>query len=637
MRSKIEKKASCDFEQQSRATSYFELHQEKPARLQPPFCALSSSAFVSAAPFGAFVCPILMLRTTMRLVLLIFTVLRSSHTFQMSFGKVSRGENSKLNWTRLAATTPADAVSSSTETRNERGSFEAFDYNSCWYPVVWVEDLPLNKPTKVTVFDVDYALARTSEYEVMALVDKCPHKAAALSEGRITSAGYFQCAYHGWSFDGKDGTCVEIPQVVAASKDGIMPHVSSSRRECATAVPAMISQGMVWLFPGGSLEKALLAPPPPTIPEIDQPGYTMGTNIRDFPVDWSILLENILDPDHGAFAHGALGFDLYSASTDVPQSVEEEVTNDGKGWKITSRVLAVEKILRFDKLRRGRKVKNVDDPSKIKVGTATFTAPCHVVMGRRDKEKGDSTFLIAFWVTPTGTGRSRFMSANIAKAPFGIPRWINHVVINNFLDQDTFLLATQQRPVLLAEATAHKDTVESGSQPKQSLSVRKQIFAYRSPAEKLQTRLGTFWDETLSRAPNRVSTLLALDRSNALQQAPRREVVLDREEQHLRICPDSQAVVKNCDRIRRTSLLMTLSMIATKLWTVAFSESLSAGVVDRLNSILSPKPVSWVLAVTAVAYWLASKLRREFFFKYTNALRDRDLQNIPKVWMDCKQ
>jgi hypothetical protein len=130
---------------------------------------------------------------------------------------------------------------------------------------------------------------------------------------------------------------------------------------------------------------------------------------------------------------------------------------------------------------------------------------------------------------------------------------------------------------------------------------------------------------------------MALDRSNALQQAPRREVVLDREEQHLRICPDSQAVVKNCDRVRRASLLMALSVIATKLWTVAFRESLKAGVVDRLNSILRPKPVSWVLAATTVAYWLASKLRREFFFKYTNALRDRDLKNIPKVWLDYKR
>lgn len=29
------------------------------------------------------------------------------------------------------------------------------------------------------------------------MLDRCPHRAAALSEGRMTSSGYLQCAYHG--------------------------------------------------------------------------------------------------------------------------------------------------------------------------------------------------------------------------------------------------------------------------------------------------------------------------------------------------------------------------------------------------------------------------------------------------------
>ena len=31
----------------------------------------------------------------------------------------------------------------------------------------------------------------------IALIDRCPHRAAALSEGRMTSSGNLQCAYHG--------------------------------------------------------------------------------------------------------------------------------------------------------------------------------------------------------------------------------------------------------------------------------------------------------------------------------------------------------------------------------------------------------------------------------------------------------
>ena len=34
--------------------------------------------------------------------------------------------------------------------------------------------------------------------------------------------------------------------------------------------------------------------------------------MRDLPVDFTVLLENVVDFDHGPFAHQSLGFDLYS-------------------------------------------------------------------------------------------------------------------------------------------------------------------------------------------------------------------------------------------------------------------------------------------------------------------------------------
>ena len=51
----------------------------------------------------------------------------------------------------------------------------------------------------------------------MAMPDSCTHKGAALSEGRVTASGHFQCAYHGWSFDGKSGECVEIPKIIKSA------------------------------------------------------------------------------------------------------------------------------------------------------------------------------------------------------------------------------------------------------------------------------------------------------------------------------------------------------------------------------------------------------------------------------------
>lgn len=507
---------------------------------------------------------------------------------------------------------------------------------SHWYPVSWERDLKPNHPTQVTCFDVDYVLAKIpgkSKDEpatVLCMEDRCPHKSAFLSEGRITADGHFQCAYHGWSFNGSNGKCVEIPQIV--DKEGEMPAISA--RACGTAVPAMIVQGMVWIFPGGDLEKALLAPGPPRVPEMDMDGFRPVTVVRDFPIDYSILLENILDPDHGVFAHGVLGFDLYAASKEAPQSLQEEFPNDGKGWKITSRVDAIDKLIAVDKSRRGKKVKEVDE-SKVKIATSTFTAPTTVYMGRRDKETGETMFVTAFWICPTGTGRSRFMSAAVGKLPISIPRWLMHLNLNNFLDQDTHLLATQQRYVLEAEAEAVDNMSVSDLMTKPT-NVRKNTYVYRSPTEKLGARLGQFWDETLNRAPNRLSTLLPMAMSGALKKDPVRRETLDRELQHTRICPDSQGLVKNCARIRLFSAAAFLTLSALKVWSVLAIPATNGfgNVLSRCSNILKPAILWKTLTASFLTWFLAGKLKREFYFKYTEDLRDRDLKHIPKVWLD---
>ena len=234
--------------------------------------------------------------------------------------------------------TAADAAAALGEESLQKGSgaaFDNFDYNAHWYPVAFAQDVPFVKPTKVTLFDVDYVISRLppkskpkrkqipgaksdDEEVIYALLDRCAHKSASLSEGRVilpscsknsdadeeSTAVRFQCAYHGWSYDGKSGKCLQIPQVLASEGVGNSSSTRSSsqgpasygRRADTTAVPAMVQQGIIWLFPGGNLEKALLCPPPPRVPELDLPGYRMVPVVRDFPIDWAILLENILDP-----------------------------------------------------------------------------------------------------------------------------------------------------------------------------------------------------------------------------------------------------------------------------------------------------------------------------------------------------
>lgn len=626
-----------------------------------------------------------------------------------------RHHNSSFSPQRKAtATTQLNAAAST--------GLDAFDYKTQWYPVIWSRDVPLNQPTRVTLFDVNYVVAKTSsgmqqkhhenseEVTYVAMLDECPHKKVALSEGRITECGGFiQCSYHGWTFDGTDGKCIEIPQTViaaaaatqqqgdekgggAASSDNNMMK-RNKRREDGTAIAITEAQGMLWISPFLSPLEALAATsegrlsPPPRVPEIDMAGYKTQIAIRDFPIDWTVLMENIMDPDHGYFAHSSsgtapIGFDWYSSDgVDNIMDVKEEMLENG-GWKIASSVNAVGKLARYNREVRSfdgtiakdnsskRKNKNKTDEAPPKLATTTFVAPSLIYMGRRDNTTATSNFLTAFWVCPVGTGRSRFMSAAVSKAPFTIPRWIVHIQLNNFLDQDTFLLLGQHRAVLKKEAEGHLENDSAATAiTTTNNNVRKSTYVYRSPSEKLPVKIGQYFDATLSRVPNRKESLMAWYNRNNYENKlfepwPNRENVLDRYEQHTKICPDSKDVVNRCDRVMKRSKAVGWALILLKLvvkpqsavtaatakatgllelgsFALGFRSvvsTLSTALCSLVNSfahrLIQTKPFFGILAALFVSHYIAARIKREFFFKFDDKIHHEDIQYIANNWKD---
>lgn len=649
----------------------------------------------------------------MKEVPLLLLAVASCHGFQppvFTVGGVRRtSENNHLRSavSSLHSSIEATDLNPNAATSTSTTGLDAFDYKTQWYPVIWARDLPLNQPTRVTLFDVNYVVAKTLQktqndeqeeeevYSYVAMLDECPHKKVALSEGRVTECGGFiQCSYHGWTFDGADGTCVEIPQTVIASAAKQKGEAGSSsppaaaakrKREDGTAVAITEAQGMLWLSPFFSPLEALAATseghlsPPPRVPEIDLPEYKTQIAIRDFPIDWTVLMENIMDPDHGYFAHSSsgtapLGFDWYS-SDGVENMMEVKEESENGGWKIVSSVNAVAKLAKYNSEVRSvnvstekddnastKKKKKKKDEAPPKLATTTFVAPSLIYMGRRDNSTATSNFLTAFWVSPVGTGRSRFMSAAVSKTPFAIPRWIVHMQLNNFLDQDTFLLLGQHRAVLKREAEGHLESnVDSTAN-----NVRKSTYVYRSPSERLPVKIGQFFDKTLSRVPNRKESLMAWYSRNSNENKlfepwPSRETVLDRYEQHTKVCPDSQDVVSRCDRVMKRSKALGWALIFLKLvmkpqsstraaattvyemgsFALGFKSGLSllsstlCSVVTTIaNRLVQTKPFFGILAALFVSHYIAARIKREFFFKFTDDIHHEDIKFIANNWKD---
>ena len=286
--------------------------------------------------------------------------------------------------------------------------------------------------------------------------------------------------------------------------------------------------------------------------------------------------------------------DIYSASKESPQTVTIEEPSPGC-YAISSAVAAVPKLATNDQRTAMAVVTSIAGGDTL-TGKSTFRPPCAIATGRRDAA-GATKFQQTFWLCPTGVGRTRFMAAGVGRLPVAVPRWLQHVGLNNFLDQDTHLLATQQPYVLQAEY----DAAKSGAP-----LVRRQLCKYSSPTERILVEVGKFMDAAVPKTPNRYSEPLKL-----LMPCPPRETTLDRYTQHTQVCPDSRGAVRNAKALRLVSW-------AAAAWRVA-----------RLGSVASPA----ALGLAALGY-AAHAFVGEFSFKYVSTKRDRDLRKIPKVFAD---
>lgn len=126
-----------------------------------------------------------------------------------------------------------------------------------------------------------------------ALLDRCPHRGAALSLGAVTDDGNLQCRYHGWRFRG-DGVCTRVPL-----NDLTAMAVSSIR---ATAVPALELAGALWIYTGSLQDEA--GPAPPELPaSLQGPPRQFGTYCQHWTAHWTRAVENFIDFAHPSYLH----------------------------------------------------------------------------------------------------------------------------------------------------------------------------------------------------------------------------------------------------------------------------------------------------------------------------------------------
>jgi len=180
-----------------------------------------------------------------------------------------------------------------------------------WHPVATLDELGASNaagigPIGRLLLDEPIVIAKL-DGNITAMRDRCAHRFAKLSAGKVLENGHLQCPYHGWEY-GEDGKCANIP---ACPNDAIPKKALTPRYDCE------IKHGLIWVRLDGSWNCTDI----PYCEAWENPEYRR--RIVAEPYDWNSSAErrweNFTDFSHFAYVHpGTLYDPAYSEPAIVP-------------------------------------------------------------------------------------------------------------------------------------------------------------------------------------------------------------------------------------------------------------------------------------------------------------------------------
>lgn len=204
-----------------------------------------------------------------------------------------------------------DVMPGAPDEREPGGRYSVALPRPAWYPACTTKELGRRRPLAVELMGAPLVVFRDGRGQPGVLVDRCPHRNAPLSAGRV-HRGDLECGYHGWRFDGT-GRCTAIPGLDGAvgERRGVGAHATVER------------DGMVWFW---SEPDEAPAGEPFRLPDLG-PGARQVVLRFDIDSTLHAALENTLDVPHTAFLHrgllrGAAPNEIRAVRRPIPGGVE---------------------------------------------------------------------------------------------------------------------------------------------------------------------------------------------------------------------------------------------------------------------------------------------------------------------------
>jgi phenylpropionate dioxygenase-like ring-hydroxylating dioxygenase large terminal subunit len=158
-----------------------------------------------------------------------------------------------------------------------------------WYVAAWAHEVEPGKVLARRILGEALVFWRSAQGQPVASADRCPHRLAPLSAGRVED-GRLRCMYHGLLFDG-GGRCVDVP-----GQAQISPNLKLK------TYPLVERDKLLWIWMGDeALADAELIPDAHWLDDPDWralPGY-----LHYDKADYLLIIDNLLDFSHLGFVH----------------------------------------------------------------------------------------------------------------------------------------------------------------------------------------------------------------------------------------------------------------------------------------------------------------------------------------------
>lgn len=177
-----------------------------------------------------------------------------------------------------------------------------------WYAAALAEEVgptPLGR----TILGLPLVLYRVPDGRAVALEDRCCHRAAPLSPGKLIGAT-IECPYHGLRF-AADGRCTHVPG-----------QEEIPRRARVRAYPVVERYGLVWLWPGEAD-----AADPARLPDwrwAEDEAWTSMSGYLPMGCHYMLAVDNLMDLSHIGYVHAT----TIGSAADGEDAIVDTLTTD---------------------------------------------------------------------------------------------------------------------------------------------------------------------------------------------------------------------------------------------------------------------------------------------------------------------